>query len=177
MLEATAIGLAAFPAGIIYASFAEWVIHRWLMHRPLYRFDHFFIGHAKVHHGRYRADSTYIVGDRPRNDLTFAWWAMPFPVLVHAPFLIAIALWVSVPAAVGLLVAFSLYQASYEYLHYCMHVPSNRWFERASAFKWINAHHLQHHRKHNTNLNIVLPIADFLLGTRQRLRQRALAEA
>ena len=177
MLEATAIGLAVFSVGIIYASFAEWVIHRWLMHRPLFRFDHFFIGHAKVHHGNYRADSTYVVGDRPRNDLTLAWWAMPFPVLVHAPFLIAIALWVSVPAAVGLLVALSLYQTSYEYLHYCMHVPSNRWFERASAFKWINAHHLQHHRKHNTNLNIVLPIADFLLGTRQRLLQRALAEA
>lgn len=173
MLEAVAIGLAVFPAGIVYASFAEWVIHRNLMHRPLFRFQHFFVGHAKVHHGKYQADSTYTVGDRPLTDLTFAWWAMPFPVLLHAPALIAVAVWVSVPAAVGIFAAFTLYQASYEYLHYCMHVPRNRWFERVSAFRWIDAHHLQHHRKHGTNLNIVLPIADYLLRTRQRPHQRA----
>ena len=177
MLEGIVIGLAVFPAGIIHASFAEWAIHKRLMHRPLFRFQHFFIGHAKVHHGKYQADSTYVVGDRPLSDLTFAWWAMPFPVLLHAPYLIAIAIWVSVPGAVGILSAFTLYQVSYEYLHYCMHVPRGRWFERTSAFKWIDAHHLQHHRKHNTNLNIVLPIADFLLGTRQRLPRRALGAA
>ena len=33
---------------------------------------------------------------------------------------------------------------------------------------WIDAHHFQHHRKHNTNLNVVLPIADFLFRTRVR---------
>ena len=177
MLDATAIGLAAFPAGLIYASFAEWVIHRWLMHRPLLRFDHFYVGHAKVHHGKYQADSTYVVGDRALTDLTFAWWAMPFPVLFHVPYLVALAIWVSVPAAVGVFVAFTIYQAAYEYLHYCMHVPRNRWFERVSAFQWINAHHLQHHRRHNTNLNVVLPFADFLLGTRQRLDRRTLSRA
>ena len=177
MLEAVVIGLAIFPAGLIYASFAEWVIHRRIMHRPLFRFRHFFIGHAMIHHGKYQANSTYIVGDRPRTDLTLAWWAMPFPVLFHVPFLVAVAVWVSLPAAVGLLAALTLYQASYEYLHYCMHVPRNRWFEGVRAFTWINAHHLQHHRKHGTNLNIVLPIADFLLGTRQRLPQAALGAA
>ena len=177
MLEGVAIGLAVFPAGIIYASFAEWVIHRRLMHRPFLRFNYFFIGHAKVHHGKYQADSTYVLGDRPRRDLTLTWWAMPFPVLFHVPSLTAIAVWVSAPAAAGILVAFTLYQAAYEYLHYCMHVPRNRWFEGTSAFRWINAHHMQHHRKHNTNLNIVLPIADFLLGTRQRRPQPALGAA
>ena len=169
MLEAILIGLAAFSIGIIYASFAEWVIHRKLMHQPFYRFQHFFHGHAKVHHQKYQADSTYVVDGRPRGDLTLAWWAMPFPVLFHVPYLAIIAIWLSFPAALGLLAAFVLYQASYEYLHYCMHVPSGRWFEQARAFKWIDAHHLQHHKKHFTNLNIVLPIADILLGTRRRL--------
>ena len=177
MLVATVIGLAGLSAGIIYASFFEWTVHRWLMHRPLLHFKHFFIGHAKVHHGRYQADSTYTVGDRLPREITFAWWAMPFPVLLHVPMLIAIAVWVSAPAAVGLFAAFSVYQFCYEYFHYCMHVPGDRWFEQSGAFKWINAHHLQHHRKHNTNLNVVLPIADFLLGSRRRPAQVALAEA
>ncbi len=177
MLEAIVIGLAVFAVGIVYASFAEWTIHRWLMHRPLYKFSHFFYGHAKVHHGIYQADSTYVVGDREPRELTLAWWAMPFPILLHSPLLIAIAIGVSLPAAVGLFAAFAVYQASYEYLHYCMHVPRDRWFERLGAFRWINVHHVQHHRKHNTNLNIVLPFADFLFGTRQRLPEAASAQA
>jgi hypothetical protein len=177
MVASIAIGLVVFPVGIIYASFAEWVIHRGLMHHPFLWFKHFFNGHAKVHHRKYQGGATYSVGDRPHDDLTLAWWAMPLPTLFHVPFLLIIAVWVSAPAAVSILVAFALYQATYEYLHYCMHVPRNRWFERTGAFRWINAHHLQHHKKHNTNLNIVLPIADFLLGTRQRPRQRTLSEA
>ncbi len=177
MLEAVIIGSVALPAGLIYASFAEWFIHRMLMHRPVFRFSHFFHGHAKVHHGKYQADPTYTVGDRPRSELTLAWWAMPFPVLFHVPFLIILAVWLTAPVAVGLFIAFALYQASYEYLHYCFHVPRNRWVERASAFNWLNAHHFQHHMKHATNLNIVLPIADYLLGTRRRPQQRALSQA
>ena len=175
MLESIAIGFAVFPVAVIYSSLAEWVIHGTFMHRPLARFRHFYHGHAEVHHGIYRADSTYVVGDRAPREITLAWWAMPFPVLAHAPFLIAIAVWVSVPSAIAILGALTLYQATYEYIHYCMHVPSNRWFEQTSAYKWLNAHHLQHHLKHNTNLNIVLPIFDYLLGTRQKLSESARA--
>jgi hypothetical protein len=150
------------------------------MHRPILRFKHFYVGHAKIHHGIYRADTTYVVGDRETVELTLAWWAMPFPILAQMPYLVAIAIWVSAPVAVGVFAAFAVYQFFYEYLHYCMHVPRDRWFEGSRAFKWIDSHHFQHHRKHSTNLNIVLPIADFVLGTRQRLpqgRRGALSEA
>lgn len=176
MVEASVVGLIALIVGIVYASFAEWVIHIRFMHRPLFRFSHFFYGHAKVHHGKYQADSTYTVGGRPRTELTLAWWAMPFPLLSQAPLLAALVVFVSAPAAIGVLLALVFYQASYEYLHYCMHVPRNRWFERSRGFRWLNAHHVQHHKEHSTNLNIVLPIADYLFRTRQRPAQPAPAQ-
>jgi hypothetical protein len=168
MFETIVIGLLAFPVGIIYASLAEWVIHRWLMHRPLLRFSHFYVGHAKIHHGIYQADETYVLGDRPAEDLTLAWWAMPLPILSQVPLLLVLAAWVGLPFGLGVFVAFTVYQTSYEYLHYVMHVPRGRWVERTAAFQWINAHHFQHHRKHGTNLNVVLPLADFLFGTHRR---------
>jgi hypothetical protein len=168
MLEAIIIGIAAFAVAVVYATFAEWVIHGTFMHRPLAKFRHFYHGHAEVHHGIYGADSTYLVGDRPREQIKLAWWAMPFPVLAHLPILIAMGIWVSVPVAVATFSALTLYQASYEYFHYCMHVPNNRWFERTRAFKFIDAHHLQHHQLPNKNLNIVIPLADFVLRTRVR---------
>jgi hypothetical protein len=165
------VAVATFFVGLVYASFAEWVIHRYAMHRPivLLNVSHFFVGHAKVHHKLYAGDDSYLLGDRPPVELTLAWWAEPMPILLHAPALGLVAWLVGIPMAAGLLAAFIVYQTAYEYLHYCMHVPQKRWFEGTWAFRWINTHHLQHHRKHFTNLNVVLPIADFILRTRCRL--------
>jgi hypothetical protein len=177
MLETIFVGLVLFLAGVVYASFFEWTVHSKVMHRPILGINHFFHGHAQVHHGIYRANSTYVAGDRPHREITFAWWAMPLPIVAHVPLLTPIALWVSIPAAIGIFVAFAAYQMSYEYFHYCMHVPADRWFEQTRAFRWIDAHHFQHHRKPNTNLNVVLPIADFLLRTRVRPLQETLTGA
>lgn len=169
MFESMAIGITTFLAGIVYASFAEWVIHRNMMHRPIFGYRHFYVGHAQVHHAKYQANEAYWLGERPPVDLTFAPWAMPFPSLFHAPALVAIGVWISIPAAVGPLVAFILYQATYEYFHFCMHVPKGRWFEKTQVFRFMNEHHYQHHRKASTNLNVVLPLADLILGTRRKL--------
>ena len=166
MLEIIIIGVVSFAVAVIYATFAEWVIHGRLMHRPLARVRHFYHGHVEVHHGIYGSDSTYLVGDRPRVEIKLAWWAMPFPVAAHMPVLVAIAIIFSLPVAASVFIALTLYQASYEYLHYCFHVPNNRWFEGMRWFMFLNEHHIQHHQQPNKNLNIVLPLADFLLRTR-----------
>ena len=177
MLEATVIAIAFFPVGVLYASFAEWAIHKRLMHQSILGIQHFYFGHAKVHHGVYKADDSYVVGDRPPRELTLAWWAMPFPIMLQIPLLAAFALLISLPCMVGFAAALVLYQFSYEYLHYCMHVPRNRWFERTRAFIWLNDHPVEHHRKHSNNLNIVLPLFDYLLRTRVCPQAAVFAEA
>ena len=169
MLEAIIIVVAAFAVAVVYATFAEWVIHGTFMHKPLARFRHFYHGHAEVHHGVYGSDSTYLVGDRPRVDITLALWAMPFPVLAHMPALVVIAIFVGLPVAAGVFAALTLYQASYEYLHYCMHVPGDRWLERTRFFQFVQLHHRLHHVFYLKNLNVVVPIADFVLRTRVKM--------
>ena len=58
------------------------------------------------------------------------------------------------------------YYALYEYLHYCMHLPKNRRFERTRFFQFVQTHHRLHHLYYMRNLNVVVPIADFVLRTR-----------
>lgn len=53
----------------------------------------------------------------------------------------------------------------YEWLHWCMHVPQGRWIERTWVFQWLNAHHHYHHLYPFKNLNVVLPLADWVMGT------------
>ena len=137
------------------------------MHRPTFGITHFFIGHAKVHHNVYKGNNTYSVGDRDPNEVTFAWWAMPIIPIVHIPVMVGLYFLFGMPSSVAMFVASLLYQASYEYLHYCMHIAQGRWIEGQALFRWLNNHHLQHHRKHNTNLNVVIPIADYVFRTRR----------
>ncbi len=77
----------------------------------------------------------------------------------------AAATWV--PLLIALMAsAFAAYYLAYEYLHWCMHVPAKRWIEGTRFFKWIDIHHRVHHLHPMKNLNVVLPVADFLLRSR-----------
>lgn len=159
--------IITFALTVLYGSFFEWTFHRFFMHRPTFGIKHFFIGHAKVHHNIYKGNLTYSAGDRDPDEVTLAWWAMPLLPLSHAPAFIGLYFFFGIGASLGALTAALIYQAAYEYLHYCMHVSQNRWVERQFFFRWLNDHHLQHHRKHFTNLNVVLPLADYVFRTRR----------
>ena len=57
------------------------------------------------------------------------------------------------------------YYGTYEYIHWCMHLPRKRNVERSGIFFRLNGHHLLHHRYIDKNFNVVLPLADLFLGT------------
>ena len=59
----------------------------------------------------------------------------------------------------------SLYYAGYEGLHALMHKPTVPFIERSRFFQFIKRHHRIHHVHMNRNLNVLLPLADLVLGT------------
>ncbi|MBI2475775.1 MAG: sterol desaturase family protein [Candidatus Taylorbacteria bacterium] len=159
--------LLAIIPGIVYASFFEWVLHRYLMHQPLWGLTYPFETHARVHHVRFKADYTYhLQKEEDKETIPMAWWNGPLLVLIAATPTIAVSWplhwwWLSL----GFVTASALYYGAYEYLHWCMHLPKSRRLEFGSAFRWVNGHHLLHHRWPTTNFNVVLPLADWILGT------------
>ena len=58
-----------------------------------------------------------------------------------------------------------MYYVAYEYIHWCMHLPKKRNIERSGIYFRLNGHHLLHHRYMHKNFNVVMPLADLLLGT------------
>ena len=46
-----------------------------------------------------------------------------------------------------------------------MHLPKQRRIEKGRLFRLLNGHHILHHRYMHKNFNVVLPLADLLLGT------------
>lgn len=166
---------AGFVSLFLYASFFEWFLHRFLMHRPLWSYP--FRAHAVEHHGIFRSGPSYFLPEgRNHKNLRFAWWNAPLIIGSHAPVLFGLQRLFDVNIFFGGMAALACYYFLYEYFHFCMHVPKARWFEKSAWFSWLDAHHHQHHQRHFNNLNVVLPLADFLFGTLIRSRERIPAQ-
>ena len=152
---------------IVYASIFEWILHRFLMHRPIGSFDYPFRRHALVHHRIFKSDHTYhLINDKDKETIPMAWWNGPALVAISSsPFVLASLLTGHWGILSGAALAISAYYGAYEYMHWCMHLPRKRHVERSGIFFRLNGHHLLHHRYMNKNFNVVLPLADLCLGT------------
>src|ERR1700722_5598084 len=82
---------AAFVIAVIFASFFEWILHRFLMHRPVGKFDYAFRAHALVHHQTFKADHTYhLINEKDKKTIPMAWWNGPVLIAIGiSPFLVA----------------------------------------------------------------------------------------
>jgi len=159
---------------IPYASVGEWILHRHVMHAPVGKFTYPYKAHALTHHRIFGwGESYHLVHDEDKHKIRMAWWNGPVIVVLGAiPLDIVASLlgfygWQSegwivciVPHAV-----FLSYYIAYEFLHWCMHLPKKRRLELSRFFRYLNGHHLLHHRYWMKNLNVVIPIADRLFGT------------
>jgi len=155
-----------FVGGVIYCSFFEWMLHRYVMHRPWKFFRYPFQAHTIVHHQTFRADATYhLQKEADKHTVPMAWWNAPVLWLLHVGPVLWLQWSIGKPIAWGTFVALVGYYAAYEYLHWCMHVPRQRHVERSGIFFRLNGHHLLHHRYMAKNLNVVLPLFDALFGT------------
>ena len=156
-----------FVLGTVFSSFFEWILHRFVMHRPVGRFVYAYRAHALVHHRVFKADHTYhLQNEEDKETVPMAWWNGPVLVATcQIPFLLVALLTHHFGLVVGSLAACGAYYGAYEYMHWCMHIPRKRQIERSGLFFRLNGHHLLHHRYMNKNFNVVLPLADLLLGT------------
>lgn len=157
----------------VQASFFEWAFHRYWLHRPWLPKD-CFTSHTLIHHQLCKFDDTFEVHEEEQHQaLTFQWWGGPMLCAINVlPWAIASwALWASgvrLPYFAflgGSLATVSLYYAGYEGFHFLMHKPSIPWIERSRYFQFLKRHHRIHHVHMNRNLNVLLPLADLMLGT------------
>lgn len=169
----------AFGGSFVYCSFFEWALHKYIMHDDRLM-KYAYQAHQMEHHEIFKADATYFLENAPHTDadlkhVTFAWWNAPLLFSLHAPLFAGLYFfaggWACVVGAFGAMV---FYYFLYEYLHFCMHVPQNRAFERTRFFKFVQNHHRMHHVYYLRNLNVVIPIADFVLRTRVKQEDPAL---
>src|SRR5262245_49068979 len=117
-----------FTLGTVVASFFEWTLHRFVMHRPVGKWNYPFERHTLVHHRIFKADHTYhLIEERDKKTIPMAWWNGPALIACcQLPFLIACIIIGKWGILCGAAISCTAYYAAYEYMHWCMHLPKKR---------------------------------------------------
>lgn len=173
--------ITTLVAGLISASFYEWALHRYLLHRPFSFFGtkfarlaaHWFKHHTRIHHMTFGFEASYhLQHDHDKDIIDMRKWA-PYVIMGGMiPYLVAIPIlywlfefthgWTVLLTGLSISVC---YYIAYEYLHWCMHLPKKRQLEMSGLFRRLNGHHLIHHRHMGKNFNVVFPFADWCMRT------------
>jgi hypothetical protein len=165
--------LSGVVVAMVHASFFEWAFHRYWLHRP-WQPKNVFTAHTLIHHQLCKFEDTFHVHDEEQHEaLHFQWWGGPFLILINVTPWVLLGWWLSttgldlpyVPYLVALGVTFGLYYLGYEGFHYLMHKPSIAWLEGSKPFLFLKKHHRIHHVHMDKNLNVLLPLADLVLGS------------
>ena len=187
-LENDALALAA---GVLFTvplcSLGEWLIHGVLYHGRIPGLRFIRNIHHNGHHfaifppSRYVQEGTYEfmrfrkpllpfrMADSALDNVLTMYSQIALHFVVGVPLILAPAWFLSgSPAFVwSCLGTLGIISWMLGYVHGVIHTPRSRLIERTGWFKWLNNHHYIHHIDIQANINFMLPICDFLLGTQK----------
>ena len=157
------------PLTFLYANLAEYLGHRFVMHRRRPGLGLIFERHTLQHH-------RFFTHEAMRFDCSDDWRAVLFPPMLMVFFATAFALpvgllltWLFSANVAWLFVVTALaYYGSYEILHFAYHQDDKSWILRLPGVQRMRRLHLKHHDPavmQRANFNITWPICDWLFGT------------
>jgi len=163
--------LAWFAVLAVLMSFLEHQIHRSLMHRKNFlsrrflSFNKMFEHHAILHHGQY----SKVFNDKPvaAGEDRHLRLSIREGFLETLPIAALLAV-ISLEGAIIFELVVCLHHFIWNKIHIEMHKPEKRFFGNWPVYKFLARHHYLHHKHPDKNFNVVLPLADYVLGTNIR---------
>jgi hypothetical protein len=182
-----AVGLAAIGWGVLSlenvgwewlvilpvalaGNFAEWAMHRYVMHRKIdvFALRAIYDRHTRQHH-QYFTDNEWTIDTiREFRIVFFPWRLLCVLGVLGALFgWIASLLW-NPNAGWFVFMTMVGHYLVYEFMHYCCHVHDNAFVTRFPFVSTIRRHHTFHHNQGimmHYNMNLTFPVADWFMKT------------
>ncbi len=162
------------PAFWVFANFFEWTVHRFPMHRPMFP-RVMYRNHTLIHHGAFDEKTMAMDNARELSLIMMPWYTIMMLLVAASPAGILAALVGGLPLVGIFYVGALSYFLFYETVHALYHVAPERLIRfgigGVGLFAKMRAHHAHHHvrrRMAHVNFNVTVPLADFVLGTRER---------
>jgi hypothetical protein len=160
------------PLALVYANLAEYLGHRFPMHRPYRGLGLVYRRHAGQHHRFFNHEAMPIDDYRDLRAVLFP------PLLVIFFFgLFGVPVWFALDWLLSANVAWLFiacglaYFLNYEILHLAYHLPEQHWLARRALvrrLRWLHRTHHDPRRMAQCNFNITYPLGDVLFGTLRR---------
>jgi Fatty acid hydroxylase len=163
-----AVELLVLPACFLVFNGLEWWIHRDLLHRRRPLVSLLYDQHTAMHHMIYVTQDMAMRDRREWRLVLMPGLGVVLSFVGLVPF--AAALWHLLGSNVACLFAMAwvAYMLGYEWLHLSFHLPSESWLGGSRLIRWLRWHHAVHHDPRIMrawNLNVTVPLWDWLLGT------------
>lgn len=168
----TAAQWLAVPLSFVIANAAEYFGHRGPMHHLRRRAEVLFARHTREHHRFFTAAAMSCESPRDFKIMLFPPEMLLFFLgLIAAP-IGALLFVIADPNVAWLFVATAMaYFLTYEWLHFCYHLPPESAIGSIGLVKVLRRHHAAHHDPAlmaRWNFNITFPIFDRVMGTTYR---------
>jgi hypothetical protein len=163
-----------FIVSCILMSFIEHQVHSRLMHRSnllsknTATFKRVFEAHAIVHHKHYSqifSDEPVPPGEDKEIRMT------PYKGMLRAIPIAGLIAFISWEGAAIFVAVVGLHHWVWNKIHLEMHKPEGRGFSNWPVYKFLARYHGLHHIYPDRNFNVVLPFADYVLGTSARANE------
>lgn len=159
------------PAYLLVSNLVEYLMHRFLMHRPLWPRT-FYRNHTLGHHRAFNQDSMEIGAWRELDLVMMPWFSIVLFYLAMGP-LVVLCAWELGQGAGGLLAltavgSFILYEGIHALYHFPLPVLDRLGLMGNRVFGVLYRHHRHHHRlarMRRVNFNISMPLSDRVFGT------------
>ncbi len=163
-----ALELLAIPFTLVLSNAIEWHAHRDVLHKRTRVIPILFDRHTPVHHKLFSSDDMAITDWRELRNVLLPSFGVLAILSLQLP-LLAVALSFGLRNVALLFLATSMgYVLAYEWLHLAYHLPADSFVGRRTTVRWLRRHHALHHDHklmQRWNMNVTLPLWDWLRGT------------
>jgi hypothetical protein len=154
----------------IAGNFAEWGMHKFVMHRLVDTFAirAIYDRHTRQHHQYFTDNDVTIHSTREFRIVFFPWRLLAALGVIGGALGWATSLAWNANAGYVVFITMIGHYLVYETFHFCCHVPENRFVRHAPFINTIRRHHTAHHNMGimmHVNMNLTFPIADWAMGT------------
>ena len=166
--QLAALELLTIPLVFVVANIAEWHAHRNLLHRRWKPMAVLYDKHTPMHHRMYRYGDMEIRSSRELQFVLIPAMGVLGIVLATAPAAALSGLLFGPNVAWLFLVTAALYVVGYELSHLAYHLPRNGFVGRLALVRILREQHALHHDPRlmqRYNMNVTVPLADWIFGT------------
>jgi len=155
---------------LIAGNFAEWSMHKFVMHRliDVFALRAIYDRHTRQHHQYFTDNDATIDSIREFRIVFFPWRVLIVLAVFGLLFSWIASVLINPNAGYIVFIGMIGHYMVYETFHFCCHVRDNWFVRNFPLINTIRRHHTAHHNMGimmHVNMNLTFPIADWFLNT------------